>query len=190
MYFIINRACCCLWQVSLNSWKDDLCDLLQLTSNDKLGHYLPSIRQGYYKQFDVMVKLEILQTLMDRTLNSSIIRSQIDENIGEHQALCAKKREEEVECFKRRKLEKMKQVLNGTFDGGVAEVNGKSGDNTVVNEAGSFPDEKESGGLGVRSEVRDEITGEENGQSVGWKTKGKRKLAGNNSPISANGSVK
>lgn len=179
----------CLSQLSLNTWKDDLCDLLQLTSFEKLGPYLPSIRQGYYKQFDVSVKLEILQDLVDRSLNSSIIRSQIDENIGEHQALCAKKREEDVESFKRRKQEKLKQVPNGAIDGGVHEPNGKSSDNGIIDETDFSADEKDTGGVGIKEET-DGIVGEEDGQSVGWKTKGKRKLAGNHSPVSANGAVK
>ncbi|CAM6129493.1 unnamed protein product [Calypogeia fissa] len=177
-------------ELSLNTWKDDLCDMLHLTSYDTLGDYLPSIRQGYYRQFDVTVKLQILRDLVDRSLHSSIIRSQIDENIGEHQALCAKKREEELEIVKKRKLEKMKQMPNGTSDGGVMDVNGKSGDNDVVDEAGCSADEKDIGRLGINGDLKDEMMGEEDGQSVGWKTKGKRKLAGNQSPISANGSVK
>ncbi|KAG6548407.1 hypothetical protein Mapa_009893 [Marchantia paleacea] len=164
-------------EVSVNTLKDDVSDLLELINKDKMAKYLPSIRLGNYKQIEASEKLEILQELIDKSLGSGIIRAQLEENIEEHQVLAAKKRGEDVEGSKRKKQAKL--TLNGTADGvGEANGNSKDGENMDVDEDGNSADEK------------DAIKTEENGQAMGWKTKGKRKLGGNHSPVSGNGEVK
>ncbi|KAL2653139.1 hypothetical protein R1flu_021267 [Riccia fluitans] len=158
-------------EVSLNTLKDDVSDLLELINKEKMSKSVPTIRHGNYKQIAVNEKLEILQELVDRSLGCSIIRAQLEENIEEQQVLAARKRGQAAEDSKIKK--QLKPSSNGTADV-VTEASGNSrdGENMDVDEGVCSADEK------------GEVKIEDNGQAIGWKTKGKRKIGGSHSPIS------
>jgi hypothetical protein len=90
------------------NWKDDLCDFLELPSQHKFTGvtHVPTIQQGLYRQLDACVKLKILMELVGCCVSSSAIRTQIDNNIEEHQLAMANKREAEVEELKRKNEER------------------------------------------------------------------------------------
>jgi hypothetical protein len=95
-------------QISMANWKDDLCDFLELPSQHKFTGvtHVPTIQQGLYRQLDACVKLKILMELVGCCISSSAIRTQIDNNIEEHQLAMANKREAEVEELKRKNEER------------------------------------------------------------------------------------
>ncbi len=95
-------------QISMANWKDDLCDFLELPSQHKFTGvaHVPTIQQGLYRQLDACVKLKILMELVGCCVSSSAIRTQIDNNIEEHQLAMANKREAEVEELKRKNEER------------------------------------------------------------------------------------
>lgn len=121
-------------QVSMANWKDDLCDFLELPSQQKVMTSVPKIRQGFYRQLETSVKLKILNDLVDCCLHSSTIRNQIDDNIEEHQLIVAQKREVEVEEVKRKK--EQKEVLKQQrteHPNGVATENSDQGGESLEN---------------------------------------------------------
>lgn len=94
-------------EVTMAKWKDDLCDFLELPSQQGVSsNVISMIRKGYFKQVKVSEKVNIVQTLVNNCLNSGIIRNQIDENIAEYQLIVAQKREIEALEVKQRKEEK------------------------------------------------------------------------------------
>ncbi|CAK9217867.1 unnamed protein product [Sphagnum troendelagicum] len=95
-------------EISVANWKDDLCDFLELPSQHKFTGvtHVPTIQQGLYRQLDACVKLKILMELVGCCVSSSAIRTQIDNNIEEHQLAMANKREAEVEELKRKNEER------------------------------------------------------------------------------------
>ncbi|KAL3684941.1 hypothetical protein R1sor_002963 [Riccia sorocarpa] len=159
-------------EVSVNTLKDDVSDLLELINRDKMSKYVPTIRHGNYKQIEVYEKLEILQELVDRSLGSSIIRSQLEENIEEQQVLAAKKRGQVAEDSKIKK--QLKSSSDGGTAGVAAEANGNSRDGAHMDVDEGTVSGDEKGG----------VKQEQNGQAIGWKTKGKRKSGSNHSPTS------
>jgi hypothetical protein len=124
-------------EFSMTNWKDDLCDFLELPSQTEVtSNVISMIRQGYFKQVKIVEKVNILRTLVNNCLNSTTIRNQIDDNIGDLQHIGSQKRELEAEEVKRRKEERelMKQHRSGQTDerdigdhGGDSLENGEQG---------------------------------------------------------------
>ncbi|KAJ7544384.1 hypothetical protein O6H91_09G076500 [Diphasiastrum complanatum] len=92
-------------EMSVKTWKDDLCDILEMEGSDRLKSFSSVIRRGSYKQLELSSKLEILHELVDRALSSTVVRNQLGENIDEHQAIAARKREEVLGQSKKKKDE-------------------------------------------------------------------------------------
>ncbi|XP_024363483.1 uncharacterized protein [Physcomitrium patens] len=158
-------------EVTMANWKDDLCDFLELPSQqDEPSSVISMIRQGYFKQVKVSEKVNILQTLVNNCLNSSI-RTQIDENIAEYQVLINQKREIEAEEVRRRKEEKelVKQQRTEQANG-IGVGDGERGESL---ENGEIEDDED--------EDAEEVT--KDNHPTGWKVKGKRNSFGNHSPV-------
>lgn len=108
------------FELTVTSWKDDLCDFLELPSQTEVAsNVISMIRQGYYKQVKILEKVNILRTLVNNCLNSATIRNQIDDNIGDLQHIVSQKRELEAEEMKRRReaRELVKQQRSGQANG-------------------------------------------------------------------------
>lgn len=82
--------------VSVQTWKDDLSDFLELEGLEKLARHSATVRNGSYRQLDPSVKLDILCELVSHSLVSSVIRDQLDLIVEEKQAISAQKRKEEM----------------------------------------------------------------------------------------------
>jgi hypothetical protein len=120
-----------LLQIMMVNWQDDLCDFLELPNQHKFTAHVPTIRQGLYRQLDASVKLKILTELVGCCLSSNAIRTQIDENIEEHQLAAASKREAEVEELKAKKEEQeiLKRQRTGNTNGLTLENGDQEGKN-------------------------------------------------------------
>ncbi|KAJ7551855.1 hypothetical protein O6H91_06G032400 [Diphasiastrum complanatum] len=92
-------------EMSMKTWKGDLCDILESGESQRFKSLSSVIRQGSYKQLDPSSKLEVLHELVERSLSSTVVRNQLEENIDEHQAIAARKREEVVGQSKKKKDE-------------------------------------------------------------------------------------
>ncbi|MCO5613434.1 hypothetical protein L7F22_067710 [Adiantum nelumboides] len=100
------------FKVTIQSWKDDLADVLELDGFEKLAMHSSAIRKGTYRQLEPSVKLEILSNLVECAINSAAIREQLDLYVEEKQAIASQKRKEELEESKKDKeaQELLKQV--------------------------------------------------------------------------------
>ncbi|CAM6024856.1 unnamed protein product [Sphagnum balticum] len=118
-------------EITMVNWQDDLCDFLELPNQRKFTAHVPTIRQGLYRQLDASVKLKILTELVGCCLSSNAIRTQIDENIEEHQLAAASKREAEVEELKAKKEEQeiLKRQRTGNTNGLTLENGDQEGKN-------------------------------------------------------------
>ncbi|KAI5081067.1 hypothetical protein GOP47_0004250 [Adiantum capillus-veneris] len=104
-------------KVTIQSWKDDLADILELGGFEKLAVHSSTIRKGDYMQLEPSAKLDILCNLVECALNSTAVREQLDVYIEEKQAIASQKRKEELEESKKDKeaQEMLKQAqLAGT----------------------------------------------------------------------------
>lgn len=82
--------------VSVETWKDDLSDFLDLESSEKLVEHSAAIRSGGYSQLDPSIKLEVLSELVRHNLDSRVLREQLDSIVEEKQAIVAQKRKEKI----------------------------------------------------------------------------------------------
>lgn len=104
-------------KVTIQSWKDDLSDLLELDGFEKLAIHSSTIGKGNYKLLEPFVKLEILSQLADCALGSTAIREQLDVYIEEKQAIASQKRKEDLEKSKQaQELIKQAQIASTTPD--------------------------------------------------------------------------
>ncbi|CAM6033742.1 unnamed protein product [Sphagnum compactum] len=115
-------------EIMMVNWQDDLCDFLELPNECKFTAHVPTIRQGLYRQLDASVKLKILTELVGCCLSSNAIRTQIDENIEEHQLAAASKREAEVE-ERKEEQEILKRQRTGNTNGLTLENGDQEGKN-------------------------------------------------------------
>ncbi|XP_024383806.1 uncharacterized protein [Physcomitrium patens] len=160
-------------EVTMAKWKDDLCDFLELPSQQGVSsNVISMIRKGYFKQVKVSEKVNIVQTLVNNCLNSGIIRNQIDENIAEYQLIVAQKREIEALEVKQRKEEKelLKQQR-------AEQANGRGVEN------GEQVEQRLENGEGEDDEDEDDEELTEDKHPTVWKVKGKRNSYGNHSPV-------
>eukprot|EP00250_Pteridium_aquilinum_P009838 c18970_g1_i4 orf=1239-2444(+) len=97
--------------VSVQTWKDDLSDFLELEGSEKLANYSTIIRSGGYSQLDPSIKLEILSELVGHILDSRVLRNHLDVIVEEKQAIATQKRKERViEVLKLKEVHE-KQIL-------------------------------------------------------------------------------
>jgi len=175
-------------EIMMVNWQDDLCDFLELPNQRKFTAHVPTIRQGLYRQLDASVKLKILTELVGCCLSSNAIRTQIDENIEEHQLAAASKREAEVEELKAKKEEQeiLKRQRTGNTNGLTLENGDQEGKNL---ENGREDRDLEEGGEEYDAkDLQGQVLEDEH--PTGWTVKGKRNSLGSHSPtIISNGLI-
>lgn len=97
------------------SWKDYLCEFLEMIKIPKLRQYEATIKRGRYSYVDVNAKLEIFRELVNRALDTTIVREKLHEFIEQRRALGAAKREEAIEASaKRRKVKEQLKADSGS----------------------------------------------------------------------------
>jgi hypothetical protein len=167
-------------EISMANWKDDLCDFLELPSQHKFTGvaHVPTIQQGLYRQLDACVKLKILMELVGCCVSSSAIRTQIDNNIEEHQLAMANKHEAEVEELKRKNEErenlKLQQCPGNTNF--LAVENGDHQEEKILENGREHRNQEDNG---EELHAKEQGHGLENHHLRGWTVKGKCNSFGN-----------
>ncbi|XP_024538451.1 bromodomain adjacent to zinc finger domain protein 1A [Selaginella moellendorffii] len=139
--------------LSIDTWKDDVCDYLELEGPQKLKPYLSTIRTDCYSRLPVLSKLEIFEELIERAINTTAIRSHLDENIEEFESLSAQRRGEGLPISMRK--------------------------GSRFTEKAKATESLENGCTEDVSECKPKECLHENGCLIGWLKKGKRKRNGN-----------
>ncbi|RDY14651.1 Bromodomain adjacent to zinc finger domain protein 1A, partial [Mucuna pruriens] len=93
-------------KITMITWKDYLCDFLEMINIPKLRQYEATIKRGHYGYVDVNAKLEIFCELVNRALETAVVREKLDEFIEQRQVLGSAKREEAIEAAGKRRKEK------------------------------------------------------------------------------------
>ncbi|KAL2347145.1 hypothetical protein Fmac_001145 [Flemingia macrophylla] len=92
-------------KITMINWKDYLCDFLEMINIPKLQQYVATIKRGHYGYVDVNGKLEIFHELVNRALETAIVRQKLDEFMEQRQVEGATKREEAIEVARKRRKE-------------------------------------------------------------------------------------
>ncbi|KAL9313920.1 hypothetical protein ACSQ67_019372 [Phaseolus vulgaris] len=102
-------------KITMISWKEYLCEFLEMIKIPKLRQYEATIKRGHYGYVDVNAKLEIFSELVNRALGTAIVREKLDEYIIQRRVLGAAKREEAIEASaKRRKVKEQLKADSGS----------------------------------------------------------------------------
>ncbi|KAG2399473.1 uncharacterized protein HKW66_Vig0080450 [Vigna angularis] len=105
-------------KITMISWKDYLCKFLEMIKIPKLQQYEATIKRGRYSYVDVNAKLEIFCELVNRALDTAIVREKLHEFIEQRRVLGAAKREEAIEASaKRRKVKEQLKADSGSTCG-------------------------------------------------------------------------
>ncbi|ONK57685.1 uncharacterized protein A4U43_C09F3020 [Asparagus officinalis] len=131
-YFMIIEGKKRKSKITVITWKEFLCDFLEMEGREELTKYLGTIRRGHYGLLEVSAKLSIFRDLVSEALKTNAIRARVDECIEQQQELAAKRREED----KRKKEEHSKtsdkqghqegNPQNGERNAHSSDVNGKA----------------------------------------------------------------
>eukprot|EP00250_Pteridium_aquilinum_P010427 c1937_g1_i1 orf=457-2190(+) len=130
------------YKVTVQSWKDDLADVLELDGFETLAAHSSTIGKGNYKLLEASVKLDILCGLVECGLSSTAIRDQLDIYIEEKQAIASQKRKEELEESKKGK-EVLKQAQTAGSTPDTAEATVMTGNHKGEAEEGVEEEEEE-----------------------------------------------
>ncbi|XP_076906960.1 uncharacterized protein LOC143563260 [Bidens hawaiensis] len=113
-------------KISLVTWRDYMCDFLELEGNEELSTHISTIRRGHYGLLDIHAKLAIFAQLISVVLASDIMREKLDEYIEERKALAAEKRGEALEQGRmRREIKEMVKAASNGNDAHISENSGK-----------------------------------------------------------------
>ncbi|XP_048128723.1 DDT domain-containing protein DDB_G0282237 isoform X4 [Rhodamnia argentea] len=108
-------------KITLITWREYLCDFLDMNNSPKFRPYMATIKRGHYGLLDTHAKLEIFGELLNCALETDLIREQLDEYIGQWQKIGSTRRGEALEEAKRRREEqerlKAESELNGFPNG-------------------------------------------------------------------------
>lgn len=109
-----------LLQITLVTWTEYLCDLLEMINIPDLCNYTSTIKLGHYHHLDVHAKLGIFLELVNHALETDTFREKLDEIIEQRQALGATRRGEALEEARKKREEKeqlkAKPDANGVID--------------------------------------------------------------------------
>ncbi|KAK4264645.1 hypothetical protein QN277_025796 [Acacia crassicarpa] len=94
------------FKITMINWQEYLCDFLEMINVPGLRHFEATIKRGHYGLIDINAKLEILCELVNRVLETSILREKLDEVIEQRLALGATRRGEALEDGRKRREEK------------------------------------------------------------------------------------
>ncbi|XP_062083725.1 uncharacterized protein LOC133790203 [Humulus lupulus] len=113
-------------KITLMTWTEYLCDMLEMIKIPELGTCTSTIKRGHYGLLDTRVKLGILRELVDQVLETSVFREKMDELVEQRQVLGAARREEALE--EARKIREAKELLKAE-----SHVNGVTNSESVEN---------------------------------------------------------
>lgn len=80
-------------KVSLLTWKEYLCDFMEMTTKDDFSLNISTVRRGHYGLVHTDMKLQILRELVDEAIATTAVKEKLEERIDQQQALAAEKRE-------------------------------------------------------------------------------------------------
>lgn len=109
-----------LLQITLVTWTEYLCDLLEMINIPDLCNYISTIKRGHYGLLDVHAKLGIFLELVNHALETDTFREKLDDIIEQRHALGATRRGEALEEARKKREEKeqlkAKSDANGVID--------------------------------------------------------------------------
>lgn len=121
-----------------------------------LRHYEATIRRGHYGLVEARAKLEILRELVNRVLETALVREKLDEFIEQRQALGATRREEAAEDARKKREEKERLKAesedNGSLNGHPIE--------SVANVSTNNNHSSQNGGTGKKQNGNIESCGQ------------------------------
>ncbi|XP_061374436.1 uncharacterized protein LOC133316671 [Gastrolobium bilobum] len=106
-------------KITMINWTDYVRDFLDMINIPGLRHYEATIKRGHYGFLDVNAKLEIFCELVNRVLETAILREKLDEFVEQRRTLGASRREEALEASRKRKKEKEQLKADSESNGGV-----------------------------------------------------------------------
>ncbi|KAM3387143.1 hypothetical protein ACQJBY_010172 [Aegilops geniculata] len=112
-------------KVSLVTWKEYLCDFMEMTS---ISSNISTVRRGHYGLVPTSLKLEILRELVDETIATIAVKEKLDERIDQQQALAAEKRE-----IARKSKEEQKLIMEVATEKEMNQTNALQDGNENVN---------------------------------------------------------
>ncbi|CAJ1974765.1 unnamed protein product [Sphenostylis stenocarpa] len=105
-------------KITMISWKDYLCEFLEMIKIPKLLQYEATIKRGHYGYIDVNAKIEIFRELVNRALDTATVREKLDDFIEQRRVLGAAKREEAIQAAaKKRKVNEHLKADSGSESG-------------------------------------------------------------------------
>uniref|UniRef100_A0ACD5UWR5 Uncharacterized protein n=1 Tax=Avena sativa TaxID=4498 RepID=A0ACD5UWR5_AVESA len=126
-------------KVSLLTWKEYLCDFMEMTSKDDFSHNISTVRRGHYGLVDPGLKLQILRELVDEAIATTAVKEKLEEKIDEQQALAAAKRE-----IARKNKEEQKLNMEGATEKEMNHTDSVPDGNESVNGQLAAKEGKES----------------------------------------------
>ncbi|KAM3367571.1 hypothetical protein ACQJBY_016260 [Aegilops geniculata] len=112
-------------KVSLVTWKEYLCDFMEMTS---ISSNISTVRRGHYGLVPTSLKLEILRELVDEAIATIAVKEKLDERIDQQQALAAEKRE-----IARKSKEEQKLIMEVATEKEMNQTNAVQDGNENVN---------------------------------------------------------
>ncbi|XP_037477898.1 DDT domain-containing protein DDB_G0282237-like isoform X1 [Triticum dicoccoides] len=112
-------------KVSLVTWKEYLCDFMEMTS---ISSNISTVRRGHYGLVPTSLKLEILRELVDEAIATIAVKEKLDERIDQQHALAAEKRE-----IARKSKEEQKLIMEVATEKEMNQANAVQDGNENVN---------------------------------------------------------
>lgn len=112
-------------KVTLVTWKEYLCDFMEMTS---ISSNISTVRRGHYGLLPTSLKLEILRELVDEAIATAAVKEKLDERIDQQQALVAEKRE-----IARKNKEEQKLIMEVATEKEMNQTNAVQDGNENVN---------------------------------------------------------
>lgn len=148
-------------KVSVLTWKEYLCDFMEMTSKDDFSPSLSTVRRGHYGLVDTGVKLQILRELVDEAIATTAFKERLEERINQQQAVVAEKRE-----AARKNKEEQKLNMEGATEKEMNHTDSVPDGNESVNgqlvakegkEKENAPSKNEDGKLYLRRHLAKEM---------------------------------
>lgn len=112
-----------LFQITLISWAEYLCDFLEVINIPELCSHIALIKRGHYGLLNPNVKLGILRELVNQVLQTDLFREKLGDHIEQRRALGATRRGEALEEGRKKRERKEKMMADADADAG-ADANG------------------------------------------------------------------
>lgn len=109
--------CFILFQITLITWTEFLCDFLESVDTPDLCFDIGTIKRGHYGLLDPNVKLKILRELVNHITETSVFKGEVDELVEQRHALGAARREEALAEARQKREEKERSKTGDEADG-------------------------------------------------------------------------